>query len=188
MTEEELIIHLREGNEDAFRELVSIYSDRVYNTVLGILQQKEDAEDVAQDVFIQVHRSIGSFAGNSSLSTWIYRIAVNRCYDILRSKKRQKRFGFITGLFGTGNEPIHDISDFHHPGLAAEQKEKAAVLFNAVKKLPENQQVAFILNKTEGLSYNEIGDILGISESAVDSLLQRAKQNLRKLIDQKNIL
>jgi RNA polymerase sigma factor (sigma-70 family) len=185
LSETELIILLREGNEEAFRELSAAYGDRVYNTVLSIVQQHEDAEDIAQDVFIQVFRSINSFAGNSALSTWIYRIAVNRSLDHLRSKKRQKRFGFISSLFGADHEIT--VPDFHHPGVAAEQKENAKVLFAAVKKLPENQQAAFMLNKAEGLSYNDIAQVLGISESAVDSLLQRAKQNLRKMID-KNII
>lgn len=186
MTEPELIILLREGNEDAFRELVTAYRDRVYNTVLSIVQQSEDAEDIAQDVFIQVYRSIETFAGASALSTWIYRIAINRSLDELRRKKRKKRLGFISNIFG-GEHDEPGIPDFHHPGIAAEQKENAAVLFAAVKKLPDNQQAAFMLNKSEGLSYNEIAGVLGISESAVDSLLQRAKQNLRKLIDKKNI-
>ena len=178
-----MILFLREGNEDAFRELVNAYSDRVYNTVLGIVQQSEDAEDIAQDVFIQVFRSIGSFAGNSALSTWIYRIAVNRSLDHLRSRKRQKRFGFISNLFTQNNEPLHDAADFHHPGVALDRKENAAILFKAIEKLPETQRSAFILNKTEGLSYTEIAAIMQTTEAAVDALLQRAKQNLRKLID-----
>ena len=187
MTEPELIILLREGNEDAFRELVTAYRDRVYNTVLSIVQQAEDAEDIAQDVFIQVYRSIDTFAGASALSTWIYRIAVNRSLDELRRKKRKKRLGFISNIFGGEHDESPGIPDFHHPGIAAEQKENAAILFAAVKKLPETQQAAFMLNKSEGLSYYEISGVLGISESAVDSLLQRAKQNLRKLIDKKNV-
>ena len=160
----------------------------MYNTVLSIVLQAEDAEDLAQDVFIQVYRSIHTFAGNAALSTWIYRIAVNRSLDHLRSKKRQKRFGSVSGFFGRDDEPSDMAIDFQHPGVTAEQKENAAILFSAVKKLPENQQAAFVLNKAEGLSYNEIAGILGISESAVDSLLQRAKQNLRKLIDKKTVL
>ncbi len=187
LTETELVLRLREGNEDAFRELVQAYGDRVYNTVLGIVQQAEDAEEIAQDVFIRVHLAIGSFEGNSALSTWIYRIAVNRSLDHLRSRKRQKRFGFISNIFNGNNGSLHDPADFHHPGAALDQKEKTAILFKAIKKLPENQQSAFILNKTEGLSYNEIAAIMNISEAAVDALLQRAKQNLRKLIDKKNM-
>lgn len=180
-----MIIRLREGNEEAFRELVTAFSDRVYNTVLSIVQQREDAEDIAQDVFILVFRSVHTFSGNAALSTWIYRIAVNCSLDALRRKKRQRRFGFIEQLFGRDNEPSGGAKDFHHPGVQLEQKENAAILFEAVKKLPQNQQVAFLLNKTEGLSYSEVGDILGISEAATDALLQRAKQNLRKMLDKK---
>jgi RNA polymerase sigma-70 factor (family 1) len=187
LTDSELIIRLREGSEDAFRELVKAFSDRVYNTVLSIVHQQQDAEDIAQDVFIQVYRSVNSFEGNSALSTWIYRIAVNRSLDFLRSKKRQKRFAFITNIFGNDNEAERSAVEFHHPGTALDQKENAAILFSAIRKLPEKQQTAFILNKTEGLSYNEIAAVMSITEAAVDALLQRAKQNLRKLIDKRNI-
>jgi RNA polymerase sigma-70 factor (ECF subfamily) len=187
LTDSGLIIRLREGNEDAFRELVKAFSDRIYNTVLGIVRNPQDAEDIAQDVFIQVYRSVNSFEENSALSTWIYRIAVNRSLDFLRTKKRQKRFAFITHIFGNNHESERTAIEFHHPGAALDQKENAAMLFNAIKKLPEKQQAAFILNKTEGLSYNEIAAIMGLTEAAVDALLQRAKQNLRKIIDKKNI-
>ncbi|MEJ7609882.1 MAG: RNA polymerase sigma factor [Ferruginibacter sp.] len=186
MTESELIIRLREGNEEAFRELVTTYRDPVYNTVLSIVQQREDAQDIAQDVFIIVFRSVQHFAGNSTLSTWIYRIAVNSSLDHLRRKKRRKRFGFILQLFGDENEQVPVEGDFNHPGVQLEQKENAAILFLAVKQLPKNQQVAFLLNKTEGLSYSEVGDIMGISEAATDGLLQRAKQNLRKMLNKKS--
>lgn len=186
MTENELIVLLKERDEHAFRELVTAYSDRVFNTVLGIVQQQEDAEDIAQDVFIQVFRSVHSFSGNSMLSTWIYRVAVNRSLDHLRSKKRQKRFAFITTIFGKEAEPAGG-TDFYHPGVSLDKKEEAAILFNAVKKLPEKQQTAFVLNKTEGLSYNEIAAIMNITEAAVDALLQRGKQNLRKELAGKNI-
>lgn len=186
MTESELIIRLREGNEEAFRELVSAFRDRVYNTVLSIIQQRQDAEDIAQDVFIQVFRSVNTFSGNAALSTWIYRIAVNCSLDHLRRKKRQRRFNFITQVFGRDNEFGTGDEDFNHPGVQLEQKENAAMLFLAVRQLPKNQQLAFLLNKTEGLSYGEVGDIMGISEAATDALLQRAKQNLRKMLDKKS--
>ncbi len=184
MSEDELIILLKEGNEDAFSELVTAHRDRVYNTVLSIVQHFEDSEDLSQDVFIRVFRSIGSFEGNAALSTWLYRIAVNTGLDYLRKKKRQKRFGFLTGLFGN-DEERKDVTDFHHPGVSLDRKEHAAILFAALKKLPENQQAAFTLKKSEGLSYSEIAAVLGVSEAAVDSLIQRATQNLRKIIDKK---
>ncbi|MEI7963758.1 MAG: RNA polymerase sigma factor [Chitinophagaceae bacterium] len=180
MTEQEIIEGLKRGEALAFSELVAVYQDRIFNTSLGLLQHTQDAEDIAQEVFIQVYTSIHSFKGEAKLSTWLYRIAVTKSFDFLRSKKRKKRFGFVTALFSDGNRPLHDLGDFCHPGVLKENKEDAAMLFKMVSQLPENQRTAFILNKIDDLNYREIADILKTSESAVDSLLQRAKKNLRK--------
>ncbi len=184
MTEQELLIGLRNGEEPAFKELVTRYQHKVFNTALGLLQQEMDAEDIAQEVFIQVYRSIGQFNGDALLSTWIYRITVTKSLDFLRSKKRKKRFGFVRSLFGDDNRPVTEPGDFNHPGVQQERKEDAAILFKMVEQLPENQRTAFILNKVEELSYREIAAVLNSSESAVDSLLQRAKQNLRKKLNE----
>ena len=183
MPETKLINLLKQGDESAFKELVIKYQDRVYNTVLGFLRNEADAEDIAQEVFIQVFRSIQQFKGDSLLSTWIYRIAVTKSLEFIRSKKRKKRFGFIQSLFTAENLPVAEPVDFCHPGIQQEQKEEAALLFKMVDELPENQRTAFLLNKVEDLSYREIAAILKTSESAVDSLLQRAKQNLKKKIN-----
>jgi RNA polymerase sigma-70 factor (ECF subfamily) len=184
LTEQELIYGLRNGEEPAFKELVQQYQDRVFNTSLGLLQQHADAEDIAQEVFIQVYRSIANFKAESKLSTWIYRITVTKCLDLQRSKKRKKRFGFITNLFGAGNTPLYEPENFDHPGVQLDRKEEAGILFKLVNQLPENQCTAFILNKVEELSYREIAAIMKVTEPAVDALLQRAKQNLRKKISQ----
>ena len=180
MTEQELLFALRNGEEPAFKELVTRFQDKVFNTALGLLQHHNDAEEIAQEVFIQVHRSINQFKGDSLLSTWIYRITVTKSLDLLRSRKRKKRFGLISGLFGDDNKPVHEPGEFDHPGVQQERKEDVAILFKMIGQLPENQRTAFILNKVEELSYREIAAILKLSEPAVDSLLQRAKQNLRK--------
>ena len=183
MDELELIQGLREGQEAAFRTLVETYQDRVYNTVIGIVQNAEDAEDVTQEVFIQVYKSIGSFKGESKLSTWLYRIATTRSLDLLRSRKSKKRFGFIQRLFGEGTEPTVEIPDFNHPGVALDKKENAAKLFKAITQLPENQKTAFVLHKLEDLSYQEVAAIMKTSVPAVESLMHRAKLNLRKLLE-----
>lgn len=183
MDELELIQGLREGQEAAFRTLVETYQDRVYNTVIGIVQNAEDAEDVTQEVFIQVYKSIGSFKGESKLSTWLYRIATTRSLDLLRSRKSKKRFGFIQRLFGEGAEPTVEIPDFNHPGVALDKKEDAAKLFKAITQLPENQKTAFVLHKLEDLSYQEVAAIMKTSVPAVESLMHRAKLNLRKLLE-----
>ena len=183
MNEVELIQGLRNGEEAAFKFLVNNYQDRVFNTAIGIVQNAEDAEDVAQEVFIQVFRSVQSFKAESKLSTWIYRITTTRALDHLRSRKSKKRFGFLQRLFGEGNEPIYELPDFHHPGVTLDRKENAALLFKAIDKLPEKQKIAFTLNKLEDLSYVEVSDVMQVSVPAVESLMHRAKQNLRKMLE-----
>ena len=183
MSEKEIVEQLRQGNEEAFKKLVSLFQEKVFNTAVNFLQNQQDAEDAAQEVFIQVYNSIGQFKENSTLSTWIYRITITKCLDHTRSKKRKKRFAFISSLFSDKNDLLHESPDFNHPGVQLDRKEDAAILFKMVNSLPENQKTAFLLNKIEGMSYIEIADVMKLSESAVDSLLQRAKQNLRKKIN-----
>lgn len=183
MNEQELIISLRKGEEAAFKYMVETNQDRVYNTALGIVQNAEDAEDVAQEVFIQVFRSIHNFKGEAKLSTWLYRIATTRALDHLRSKKSKKRAGLIQRLFGENNEPVYEIPDFNHPGVALDKKENAAKLFKAIAQLPENQKIAFTLHKLEDLSYQEVSEVMKTSVPAVESLMHRAKQNLRKVLE-----
>lgn len=183
MNELDLIQQLRAGDELAFKSLVTNYQDLVYNTALGIVQNSADAEDVAQEVFIQVYRSIDQFKGDARLSTWIYRITTTKALDHIRSRKRKKRFAFITSLFGPNDELVHEPIDFQHPGVTLDRKEQAALLFQMIAQLPENQKVAFTLHKTEELSYQEIADVMQLSVSAVESLLFRARQNLRKLLE-----
>ena len=185
MLEHELIEGLKRGDETAFQKLVSDYQDRVYNTALGIVQNAEDAEDVAQEVFIQVYRSVNQFKGESKLSTWLYRITTTRALDHLRSKKSKKRFGLIQRLWQKDDEPGFDIPEFHHPGIQLEKKEAAAKLFKAVSQLPENQKIAFTLHKLEGLSYQEVSEIMRNSVPAVESLMHRARINLKKTLEKR---
>jgi len=183
LTEWELIEQLKLKNNEAFKIVVDTWQDMVYNTVLSIVQNAEDAEDVSQEVFIQVYESIKNFKGDSKFFTWIYRIVVSKSLDHLRKRKRKKRFAFIQSLFGEIEGLIHDPPDFFHPGIALENKENAAELFKAITALPQNQNIAFLLNKVEGLTYQQISEVMKISEAAVDSLLHRAKKNLRKNLE-----
>ncbi|MBM3914408.1 MAG: RNA polymerase sigma factor [Sphingomonadales bacterium] len=183
MTEQELIAGLKRGDESSFKYLVSTYQDLVYNTAYGLLQQAQDAEDVAQEVFLQVFRSIHSFKSEAKLSTWLYRITTSRALDLIRSKKSKKRFGIIQRLWASDEEVALDIPDTHHPGVALEQKEDAGKLWRAIAKLPENQRVAFSLHKLEGLSYQAISEIMGNSLPAVESLMHRARLNLKKILE-----
>jgi RNA polymerase sigma-70 factor (ECF subfamily) len=178
-----LVERLKQGDEAAFKTIVETWQNMVYNTALGIVQNPEDAEDIAQEVFVQVYQSISSFKGESKISTWLYRITVTKSLDHERKKKRKKRFAFVRSLFGEQNEAIVEPPDFHHPGVALDNKENAAILFKAISELPENQRVAFTLNKVEGLSYQEVSEIMKTTVSSVESLMHRAKNNLRKKLE-----
>ena len=182
MSDQELIKQLKEGNESAFKIIVEKWQDMVFNTCMGLVQDANDAEDVAQEVFIQVYESVEQFKGESKFSTWLYRIAVTKSLDHLRKKKRKKRFAFLQSLFGVNEEEVIQDPEFHHPGVKLENKEQAAVLFKAISKLPDNQKAAFTLHKLEGLSYQEVAEALSTTVSSVESLMHRAKGNLRKIL------
>jgi RNA polymerase sigma-70 factor (ECF subfamily) len=180
----ELLHQIAQGSEPALADLYALFSSRVYNTALSYLQNAAEAEEVTQDVFVKIYQSAATFQGKSSVSTWIYRIAVNQSLDRINYRKRQKRFGFMVQLFGEDSaEPQLDIPHFDHPGVLLEHKENARILFQAIESLPEQQKTAFILSFIEELPRQEVADVLQLSLKAVESLLQRAKANLRKQLD-----
>jgi RNA polymerase sigma factor (sigma-70 family) len=171
------------NNQEAFASFIQNYQQQVMNTALGIVQNREDAEEIAQDVFLEVYHQYQNFKGESSVSTWLYRITTNKSIDLLRKKKSKKRFAFITSLFQPqNNEPLADVAHFEHPGIQAENKEKAQYLFKAVELLPEKQKMAYVLCEMEMLSYQEIANVMNLSVASVESLLFRARQNLRKTL------
>ena len=184
LSEEKKIIELIvNGDRMAMRSLFETNKDRVFNTCLSLLQNYEDAEDQTQEVFITVFKSIHSFRGESGLQTWIYRIAINKCKDFIKRKNAKKRLSFLTTLLN--DNTTEKAINFDHPGIIFENKEKAKILFEVLKELPENQKIAFTLNKLEDLSYKEIAEIMLLSIGSIESLIFRAKMNLRKLIEKK---
>ena len=183
MSETEFIHLLRRRDEQAFQQLIVEQRSRVFNTCFNILQSIEDGEDVCQDVVIEIFQSISKFKGDSQLSTWIYRIAITKSLEFLRKKNRKKRFGFFQSLTGQGDYELNQPANFDHPGIQLENKELSRFLFAAIEKLPERQKVAFLLHKTENLSYADIAEVMEISVSSVESLLFRAKQGLQKILN-----
>jgi len=174
---------LRSGDPVAFRKLVMSQQDRVVNICNRFTRNRQDAEDVAQEVFIEIHRSIGKFRGDSKLSTWIYRVSVSRSLDFLRKGKRKKRFAVILDLFGLGEvglEPAAPKST--DPERIALKHERSEVLATAVAKLSEKQRVAVTLTKYEGLSGQEVATIMDLSISAVEALVHRGTKNLREIL------
>ena len=162
-----------------FQEIYNDYNKLVYNLALQYVQNIEDAQEITQDTFVSIHQNLHTFQGNARISTWIYRITINKSLDFIKAQKSKKRFAILTSLFHlSGDEIKHHSSIFDHPGVLLEQKEAMEKIFAQINNLPAKQKTALILKKLEQKSQKEVSDIMGISEKAVESLLQRAKVNL----------
>jgi RNA polymerase sigma factor (sigma-70 family) len=162
---------LASGNREAFRQVYHAFKDKVYNTALAYVRLPQEAEEIVQDVFVEIHRSAKTFRQESSISTWIYRITINKCIDQTRSARRKKRLTLLTSFFQKDTGAFIDIPHFDHPGIALENKEDARLVFQAIDALSEPQKSAFILSQIEELPQKEIADILKVSEKALESLL-----------------
>lgn len=185
MKETEFIEALKSESPKAFSQLVDDYQHKVFGTCISFVPNKQDAEDIAQNVFMEVFNSIHTFKGDSKLSTWIYRITTNKCLEFIRKRNTKKRFAFLQSL--TGNaislDKTNYFTEINHPGILLENKELNATLFKAINALPENQKVAFTLHKIDGKSYQEVAEITKRSLSSVESLMFRAKKNLKDLLE-----
>lgn len=177
LEESTLINQVVNQDQKAFRRLYDLFGSLVYNLALNLLQNQEDAEEVSQDIFLEIHKKIHLFKGESSLKTWIYRIALNKSMEKIRYNKRKKRFGLFVSFSDSEKDLFVD-----HPSVVAEGQDKANLLFGEIQKLPEKQRSAFTLHHIEGMSYKEICEIMETSLSSVESLIFRAKSNLKKRI------
>lgn len=175
-----LLVAIRNSDQHAFEYLVKKYQSRVYNVCLSFIKNQEDADDLAQEVFMSFYENINDFRGDSAISTWLYRLAVNKSLEEIRRRKTKKRWSHLLSLWSKEEELGEQ--DWVHPGVMLENKELAALLFKKIDMLPENQKVAFMLQKVEGLSMIEIANILKATPSAVESTLSRAKVNLQKML------
>ncbi len=169
---------------ETFRQLMESYKDKVVNTCYGFLHSKEDAEDVAQEVFIEVYLSYCNFRGESSISTWIYRIAINKSLDVCRKRNTQKRIAFFKNLIHIDSVNAKEIAQHEADALTnMETQERTKALYQALDKIPTNQRIAITLSKFEDLTMREISKVMDTSESAVESLLSRAKASLKKQLE-----
>lgn len=185
MTDAELLLKIKAGNLDAFKELLDQYKQQVINTCYRFLLNKEDAEDISQEVFIEIYQSVHSFRGESKLSTWIYRVAVTKCLDEIKKRKRKKRIRSIGKMLR-----LEEVAEWLSGGSAADtnmlEKEQMKEMMIALDKLPDNQRVAFTLSKLEGYSNKEIADIMGTTTVMVESFISRGKKKVFEEL--KNIL
>ncbi len=182
MNDEDLILKVIEKDHQAFKQLVDRYQDLVLNTCYNLIGNRQDAEDVALEVFCQVYRSADKFRQESKLSTWLYRIAVNGSLNFIRDNKWSRWLKSITALLPDESEQVAEVAapDSDRPDLALEEKERNLIVRKAISSLSVKQRTAFMLHKYEGLPYREITGIMKCSLSSVESLIHRAKLNLQK--------
>ena len=164
------------------KDIYHQFKNLVFNLALQYTNNVQDAEEITQDVFVKVFDKLNRFRNDSELKTWIYRITINQSLDFIKSKKRQKR-SFIYSLFDNQSElNKNQIIDFNHPGVIVENNEELEILMRKIYALPENQKTVIILLKIEGLSQKQVAEIMKLKEGAMESLFQRAKSSLKKIL------
>ena len=174
MEEVDLISKLKNYDKSAFDVLINLYSKKVINTCYRFLLDKQDAEDLAQDVFVEVFQSIQSFRGDAKLSTWIYRIAVTKCLDEIKKRKRKKRITSLGKILHL-DDIAYWISGGLIPDEPIQEREQLKQITQALNKLPDNQRIAFTLSKIDGYTNAEIAEIMNTTVVAVESLVSRGK-------------
>lgn len=178
-----LVSKAKAGDVAAFEQLIEAYQKKVYNLALRMTGNQEDAADLAQEAFIRVFRSISGFKEQSSFSTWIYRITTNVCLDEIRKRKNRKVISIDEDIHMDDGEMKRQIvSDDPLPDKMAERAELRNIVNDAINSLPEDQKVVITLRDLNGLSYEEIAQVLGIPGGTVKSRINRARQALRNVL------
>ena len=177
INESDLIERFKQGDPSAFEAIVRKHQDRIYNLCRYMLQDPRNAQDAAQDVFLKAYRAFKHFRPDFSIYTWLYRIAVNTCLDYQKKSRREVSM----------SEPLaEDLpSDEPFPEQLYESREITAAIQLALQKLPKKLSAAIVLREIEGLSYNQIADVLRTSVGTVKSRISRAREELRHLLQKK---
>ncbi len=192
--EEELLRRARDGDDDAFGEIVTLYERFVYNTACRILTQSggsvSDGEDVAQSAFLKAWRNLSSFRGECSFTTWLFRITVNCAKDTIRSAARHPTVS-ITQSDEDGEETEWDLPETNAellPEENLEKRERIESIRRAIAELPEDQRQVLILRDIQELPYTQIAELLELELGTVKSRLNRARQNLKNILTDGNFL
>jgi RNA polymerase sigma-70 factor (ECF subfamily) len=176
--DDQIIENIKSGDASAFAALIEKYQDKVYTLCRYMLENPQDAEDAAQETFIKVFRGLGNFTPSSSFYTWLYRIAVNTCLD---QKRKNSFFSlFFSSDHGTSLDAFPSRAPTPETALAS--KQSAQSLQIALNRLSTKLRTALVLKELEGLSYDEIAEVLDVSVGTVKSRISRAREELRKIM------
>jgi RNA polymerase sigma-70 factor (ECF subfamily) len=173
-----LITECREGNLAAYGELVSRHQDRLFHTVLRLMDNAEDARDVVQEAFLHAYQSLHSFKGDSLFFTWLYRIAVNTAISMKRKQRPMLRIH--TGEDSGTIDPL-DLSDQTRPGRAIEMAEDERKVHDALNRLSVEHRAVLVMKDMEGMKYEEMAEVLGVPIGTIRSRLHRARLEIREI-------
>ena len=183
MTDQELAARARDGDQDAFEQLVRDNEKRIYTLALRMTGSREDALDLAQDAFFQAWKALPTFQGESSFATWLYRLATNLCLDHLRAQKRRTQsMGPALSLDDAENGPVQVADQQLQPQEAVERSERRRALERGLASLPDHHRQVLIMRELSGLSYQEIAQVLDLDLGTVKSRIARARLSLRKIL------
>ena len=181
-----LVERFKSGSEQAFNELVAKYSAKMYQLAYGMLGNKEDAEEVAQDAFVKVYKNIGQFRGDASFSTWLYRITANLSRNRYHwNKRRGSQVNVSAHIEATGDDGPRDIEmpdSSKSPEALAQEEELRADIMGGMERLPDKLREIMTLRHVEDMRYETIAEILGCKIGTVKSRLARARESLKEMV------
>jgi RNA polymerase sigma-70 factor, ECF subfamily len=188
VSERALVARLVKRDEEAFNEVVRLHGDRVFNLVLRMVGSRPEAEDIAQEVFVTVFKSIDSFRSEAKLSTWLLRIAANHAKNRIKYLARRRGSGGDSGtdsadLADEGKAPVQ--GHINAPDVLLEAAETEDIMQKAIATLDEDQRLLVVLRDVEELSYEEIVEITGLPDGTVKSRLHRARMTLKEILEDK---
>ena len=182
-SEAELVRLARQGDESAFALLVEQNQSRIYNLALRMTRNPDDAAELTQEAFLNAWRGLSKFQGESSFSTWLYRLTSNLCIDFLRREKRRSGLSMTVSLDDEEEGRQADVPDERFsPEQSAERREVQELIRAGLRSLSEEHRRVLVLRELDGLSYAEIAQILGLEEGTVKSRIARARLALRKYL------
>ena len=183
ISEKELLMRAKSGDEAAFEEIVKMYQQKICSTIFFMVKNENIVEDLAQEVFIKIYRNIGKFNAESSLYTWIYRITMNTCIDQI---KKEKRFTYINPVIETedGEMEVQYEDETQKLDEILEEKIRREKLIKAIKKLPAEQRALIVLRDVRQFKYMEIAEMLKLNLGTVKSKINRSRQALKEILEQ----